>query len=316
MRRGLLLRAMARAFPGGVLLFALVLLGVAHIGFYSTNNLYNIFYAVSLDVPAVIGMQLLLVTGYFDLSAGAVAALAGLIAAITVTKTNSVVLGFAVALLVAVVAGIINALIVTRLHIDSLITTIATMGVLRSLGLALNDGMVVAGLPDRLAWLSRHKILGLEFPIISATALLGLISYFEHNALVFRRLYQVGSSPLAATICGLKVKRIVALAFVFSALGASMTGIIGTSRTMAASPIEYETLALDMISACVIGGADLRGGSGTSVGAIIGLIIVQVVTTAVILSGVPLYWRYASIGVILILSLIISRRSHAVRHNL
>ncbi|MBZ5522797.1 MAG: ABC transporter permease [Acidobacteriia bacterium] len=293
----------------------LVLLGLAHIGFYETDNLYSIFYAVSLDLPAVIGMQLLLVTGYFDLSVGAIAALAGLTAAIIVAKTDSVLLGLAVALLVAVAAGLINALIVTRLHIHCFVTTIATMGVLHSLALAANDGMVVGGLPDRFAWLARHKVLGLEFPIICSTVFLCLTSYSQYNLLTFRRFYQVGSNPLSATICGLKVKRIVSLAFVFSALGASITGIVGTSRTMAASPIGFETLALDVITACVIGGADLRGGSGTSTGAAIGLLIVQVVTVAVILSGVPLYWRYGSIGIVLIISLIVNRCSNSVQHS-
>src|SRR5207248_2120327 len=134
-------------------------------------------------------------------------------------------------------------------------------------------------------------------------------SFLSLNAVAFRRFYQMGSNPLSAEICGLRTSRIVMTAFVFCAIGASITGLLGASRTMAASPTGTESLALDTIAACVIGGSDLRGGTGTIWGALVGLLIVQTASTAVILLGISLYWRYGVIGVILIAAIVLNRGS-------
>lgn len=307
MRAHLFMSSVAKEAPIAFLVLLLVAMAVARIGFYNPSNIYSLCYAVSLSVPVAIGVQLLLVTGYFDLSIGAVAALSSVVAALVANNTDSVLLGFAAAIAVGICAGLINGIAVTGLKVHCLIATIATLGLLRTFALTANDGMVIAGLPNRFMWLARHQTMGIEFPIILSSLLVIVFSFLSVNAVAFRRFYQVGSNPLSAEICGLRTSRIVRIAFVLCAIGASITGILGASRTMAASPIGSESLGLDVIAACVIGGSNLRGGTGSIWGALTGLLIVQIVSTAVILLGVSLYWRYGVVGVILITAIVLNQ---------
>jgi len=289
-------------FPLFLLCIFLIIMAVSNIGFYSPYNVYNVLYSTSIIVPAVIGMQLLLITGYFDLSTGSVAAFSSIMTVIVLKNTGSIFVAFAVGLVVGILVGYFNSLLVSRLNINCLIATIATMGMWRGVSLALSGGLVISGLPYTFSYIARARLMTLEMPIIVSFFLILVVTFLSKLSIPFRRFYHIGSNKISANICGLNINAVLNAAFMFSSIGAAITGIIGASRTMTASPNTGETLALDTIAACVIGGSSLRGGKGSIIGAVVGLIIIQITENVVIISGVSLYWRYFVIGIILLIA--------------
>lgn len=297
----------ATLFAPALLLVFLALLACFDRTFFEPQNLYSVAYATSLLVPAVMGMHVLLLSGHFDLSAGSTAALAGVGAALVATTTGSTIMAVVAGVGVGMCVGLVNAGVVIVGRVHALVATLAMLGIARSLALVLTDGGVVAGLPETFEAVARAKVLGVEAPILLALVLLALFAYLARSLVAFRRVYQVGSNPAAAFMCGIATKRVVTGAFGAAAGGAALTGILGTARSMTGSPLAGDSLAIDAIAACVIGGTRLEGGRGTIVGAAVGTLLIVVTRNVVVLLGISIYWRAFFIGIMLLLAALIDR---------
>ena len=272
--------------------------------FLSAGNLISIFYSATVLVPAALGMQLLLTLGRFDLSTGATAALAGMVAAIELLSSNSVLVAVILSIAVGVASGALAGYLVAYVKIDPLIATLATMGIGRSLSLISNGGGVIAGLPPSFGILATARILGLPVLTLLACAAIILAIFLTRHAVLFRRLYAAGSNSAAATHSGINVKALTATGYILAGVGAALTGLIQSTRTLSASPQIFESLAIDTIAACIIGGSSLAGGRGSMLGAALGLIAVSSTDNIVIMLDIPVYWRSLAVGILLLSAVI------------
>ena len=127
-----------------------------------------------------------------------------------------------------------------------------------------------------------------------------------------RQLYYVGGNQKAARLSGIPVDRIILLAFIGTGIAAALGGIITMARLTSGIPTAYAGVELRVIAACVIGGMSLSGGEGTILGALLGLIFMALVSNAMTLLGVSVYWEGAITGTILIVAVavdMLSRRN-------
>jgi ribose/xylose/arabinose/galactoside ABC-type transport system permease subunit len=271
--------------------------------FFKAENVLGILHSAAVLLPAVIGAQALLVLGRFDLSSGAVAAMTGIVAGVTVGHTGSIGLSLLCAVASGVLLGLANGAVVARLRLNALVVTLATMGIARSLALGVSKGTVVTGFPDYIEWLTQGRIIGIPALVFGAVAVCVLFEGLFRWAVLFRRFYAVGGNELAADCSGVYSQRLVVLGFVVSAVGASLTGLVQCARTLSASPLVFQDLPLEAISACVVGGSSVRGGRGTMVGAACGLVVIAATRNLVVLLGIGVYWRELVIGVLLLSAL-------------
>ena len=268
--------------------------------FISPNNLISVLFSVAVLLPAVIGMQLLLVLGRFDLSVGATASLAGMVAALSLARYHSIPLAICLALSLGILVGLINGIMVSRLRVDPLIATLAMMGITSSLALVINDGRIVAGLPSGFGWIITARIAGIPYLILIALCLVCVAGLAAAHIVVFRRFYAVGANPEAASHAGINIKLLVTFGFILTGLGAAVVGTLQASRTLSASPLQFQSLAIEAIAACLIGGSALTGGRGGIVGAAIGLIVVCATNNLVVILGISVYWKECAIGLLLL----------------
>ena len=272
------------------------------------ESINNIIYSTSLLIPVVIGTQILLITGYYDLSIGSLVTLIGLVITIVYLKSDSLLFSILIGIFISIVVGAINGILITKYSLNSLIVTIATTSILTGLSLYLSGGAVLVGLPTSLKNLFQEEFFGIQVPIYLSFFLAGIIYLFCEFALIFRRFYQVGSSPASAKSCGIKVNFIIIIAYIFSGIGGALVGLFEVSRTLSATPVSNNTLALDLIASCVIGGSSLNGGKGNILGAVLGLIITQSIEFIVVLMGLDIFWRYIAIGFIIIFVVIFNNK--------
>jgi ribose transport system permease protein len=295
-----------------LILIACVIMSMFSPYFLSYANFIAIARGFSMEGVVVVGMVMLLISGNFDLSVGSVMALSGIAsAALMVNGHMSSPVAVLGGLMVGAAAGAINGFVVTRIGVNPLIATLGMMSVARGLALGLTSGHPVINVPLGFAWIGQGSIAGLPIPVIIMAVVVLAADILLRKARVLRQLYYVGGSPRAAKLSGINVNRIVFMAFVASGIFASMAGIISMARLTSGVPTAFASVELRIIAACVIGGASMAGGEGTVLGALLGLIFMALVTNAMTMFGVSIYWEGVVTGSILTIAVsadMLSRR--------
>ncbi len=278
--------------------------------FLSLANFIAIARGFAMEGLVVVGMTMLLISGNFDLSVGSVMALAGICSAWLMVGPDlhpalAVIGGVAVGGL----AGLINGIVVTRIKVNPLIATLGMMAIARSFALGLTSGRPVIGVPAGFAWVGQGSIAGVPVPVWIMILIVLIADILLRRGRSLRQLYYVGGSEKAAKLSGINVDRVVFLAFIASGMFAALAGIISMARLTSGVPTAFVGVELRIIAACVIGGASLSGGEGTVAGALLGLIFMALVTNALTLFGVSIYWEGVVTGSILTLAVSIDMLS-------
>jgi ribose/xylose/arabinose/galactoside ABC-type transport system permease subunit len=265
------------------------------------------FAAVLLDAAQsgilTAGMMILLVSGVFDLSIGSVLALSGIVAGILVKDMGAHPL---IALLAGIAAGLtcglINGVIITRLRINALITTLAMMGILRGVTQLIAPSGV-ANLPDGFKPFGQTVILGLQSPFWVMLLVVLAASFAMTRMRFFRQFYYIGSNPRAATLSGIKVERVVLIGFVLMGTLAGLAGTLLASRLSNAVVLAGIGTELRAITAAVLGGASLSGGVGTIPGAFLAVLFMALIQNALIIARVPVFWQSIVVGLVLLVAI-------------
>jgi simple sugar transport system permease protein len=263
--------------------------------FLSAGNISNtLVFTVELGLIAL-AMTLLMTSGEFDLSVGAVF---GFSAVLMWTLFNGGLVGleiaFVIAMLVAALIGLINGLFVTRLRIPSFLVTLGMLLVVR--GTAL---FVTSGFPQRTwsaegHWLAAvlvgdfyvgpFRIYMSLFWFIAAAVIFG---YVLTQTKAGNWIQASGGNASAALARGVNVARTKIYLFMLSASMAALAGIISSIRTSAANPNSGTGYELEVIAMVVIGGTALMGGRGTILGTVFGVFILRTMRNGIVLIGVP-----------------------------
>ena len=164
----------------------------------------------------------------------------------------------------ALLVGLLNAVSVTVFRINALITTLATLAILRGLTKVASDGQTVS-LPG-FQWLGTARIVGLPIPVYIFAGMVAIFFFVLRYTTYGRSMYAIGASPTAARLAGIRTDRAIFIAFVLSAALAGLSGLILVSQVGSASPNAGIGLELSVVTAVVLGGASLSGGRGSIVG--------------------------------------------------
>lgn len=267
----------------------------------------NNFAAVLLDAAQsgilTVGMMILLVSGVFDLSIGSVLALAGIVAGILVKDLGvPPLIAFLAGIAAGLVCGLVNGIIITRLRINALITTLAMMGILRGVTQLIAPSGV-ANLPDGFKPFGQTVFLGLQSPFW-VMLLVVVVAWFAMTRMrFFRQFYYIGSNSRAANLSGIKVDRVVLVGFVLMGTLAGLAGTLLASRLSNAVVLAGIGTELRAITAAVLGGASLSGGVGTIPGAFLAVLFMSLIQNALIIARVPVFWQSIVVGLVLLVAI-------------
>ncbi len=286
-------------------ILALLIVAAAIISsdFLTPGNLLNVLRAASLIGIVAVGMNVVMLTGGIDLSVGSVAAISGAVAA-SMWSAGDPVLLVAAPLLVGVAVGLVNGVMVTRLHLQPFIATLIMMTVVRGAGLVYTNGQpIYVVYPDFFTAISNGYLLGVPVPTVMFLAITVFTWYLLRFRPFGRYIYAIGSNSTAAFLSGVNVGRIKIIAYVYCGLLAAIAGMVLTSRMKSGEPGQAGVFwELDAIAAVVIGGTSLMGGKGSVWGAFVGALIIGIVANLFNLLGVDLEWQQVSRGLIIFLA--------------
>ncbi|NPV69643.1 MAG: ABC transporter permease [Firmicutes bacterium] len=265
------------------------------------------FTAVLLDAAQsgilTVGMMILLVAGMFDLSVGATLAFGGIMAG-TMVKLWGLPpgVGFLGGVLTGLFVGVVNGLIVTRLRINALITTLAMQNILRGVTQLVSPSGV-ANLPEGFRPFGQAMILGLQSPFW-VMLIVALAAWFAMSRTrYFRQFYYIGSNAKAAMLSGIKVNRVVFAGFALMGLLSGLAGTLLASRLSNAVVLAGVGTELRAITAAILGGASLTGGVGTIPGALLAVLFMSLIQNALIIARVPVFWQSIVVGIVLLAAL-------------
>lgn len=290
---------------GMLVVFAVLFIGCVIFvpNFASFVNMKGLGLAISMSGMVACGMLFCLASGDFDLSVASVIACAGVTTAVVINLSESLWLGIAAGLLLGALSGLVNGFVIARLKINALITTLATMQIVRGLAYIISDGKAVGIEDERFFTLGYANWFGLPAPIWLTVACLVVFGLLLNKTTFGRNTLAIGGNEEAARLAGVPVVRTKIIIFVLSGLVSAAAGIILASRMTSGQPM-YELI---VISACVLGGVSLKGGIGKISYVVAGILILGTVENAMNLLNISPFSQYVVRGVILLAAVIFDR---------
>ncbi|TAE49999.1 MAG: ABC transporter permease [Bacteroidetes bacterium] len=290
-----------------IALLAVVLALVYPQQFATWDNFSQVMLNLSIDTIVAVGMMVLMIGGMFDLSVGSVVAFSGGMAGYLMYYHQvPVPLAIAIGMGGAILIGLTNGWLITRIGINPMIQTLAMMGIVRGFALMLS-GAGLQNFPWEFIVVGQSKLLGLQMPVWYMLFIVVGMSFLVQRTTFFRRYYFIGGNERAARLSGIQVERMKIWAFVISAFLAGIAGILLSSRLGAALSTSGRGLELRVITAVILGGASLSGGQGKIMGAFLGALFMAIINNALIIARVSGYWQEVILGVILVLAVAIDQ---------
>jgi rhamnose transport system permease protein len=291
----------------GVLIVLMVVMSLLSPLFLTVGNLLNTSrFFVEVGLMAL-GMTLIIITGGIDLSVGSNLALVSVAVGFSYAGGLPLPLAIVFGLVVGVAAGLFNGLFITLLDLHPLVVTLGTFALFQGLAYGLTEAQAVSDFPAWFAYFGQAYLLnvvpGQLFIFIVAVVVVWLILSRTRFG---RYVYAIGNNEEAAHFSGVPVRRVKLALYSGIGLLVGMAAVIYTSRVYTARGDSGLGLELDVISAVVLGGASIYGGSGTIGGTVLGVLIIATLRNGLVLAGVPSTWQVFVLGVLLLVAVFLN----------
>ena len=281
-------------------------------GFVQPGNISSVLITAAILAVPALGMTLAVAMGALDLSIGSLQALT----ACTVASLLTVVglpLSIGATLLLGAFVGLINGLLVTRLHVPAFVATLGMMSVLRGAALLATDGQSILLMgQDELAWIDSGQLLGVPIPIVIALTVFAVLWVVMRQTPFGQHVCAIGGNEKAARATGLRVDRVKLLVFMIVSITAAMSGIMLTSQLLLVNGTMGVGLELRAIAVVVLGGTSLMGGNANLPGTLLAAVLLAVISSALNILKVEPFYQYLALGLLLILALALDALRRAV----
>jgi fructose transport system permease protein len=294
--------------PLVVLVVAAIVFGLINSRFFNPVNLSIMLQQVAVIGLLALGQTIIILTAGIDLSVGAAMILAQMVmAGLAINSGWPVVLALIGGLLIALLTGLINGVLVTRLHVPPFIGTLGTLGVFTAIGLKYANGQTLTPPPSSLLlWTGNIVTIGpfnLTTGVLLMLALYLVVGYMLGRTAWGRHVYSVGDDPEAARLVGIRTTRRLVSVYLLAGLVYGIAAWVQIGRTG----------DLDSITAAVIGGVSLFGGRGLVLGTLFGALIVQVFQNGLALAGVQDLYQQLAEGLLVIAAVSVDQWIRRVR---
>lgn len=270
--------------------------------FISRANLIDVGRTISFTLIVAVGMTFVLISGGLDLSVGSQIGLSGMITGWALVQGLPVPVAIIMGIGTGLLFGVLNGAVIVRFHIPSLIVTLGSMYIARGIVFIISRGRPFYPFPDSFKILGQGTFGGIPFSVFFAFLMVIIGHYVLTNTVFGRSVVALGGNEEASRVSGLHTNRIKTAVYMISGVCASFTGILMASRLSSSQAGAGTGWELTVIASVIIGGTSMYGGSGSVIGTVIGAAIMSVLTNAMVLMNVSIYWQNIFVGFIIILA--------------
>jgi ribose/xylose/arabinose/galactoside ABC-type transport system permease subunit len=276
--------------------------------FFTQRNLSNLMRQTVTNGVLSLGMLIVILTGGIDLSVAPIVALTGIMVAGFSNQGIPLSLAILICLGVGAAVGAVNGFFIARFKLQPFIVTLATLGAIRGLVYVYSDVPITPIDPSFRAILGAGMVGPFPISALIMLASYPLVWFFLNRTRSGRAIVAIGGNEEAVRLAGINVTWNIFLAYILSGLFAALAGVILASRLGISQPSVGAGFELDAIAACVIGGAILGGGGGSTFGTLAGVVALGMIDNLLNLFNVQSYYQQILKGVIILVAVLARRK--------
>jgi ribose transport system permease protein len=285
-----------------------IFLSVASPFFLNVTNIQNLLLQSVFVMLVGFGMTFVLTVGGIDLSVGSVLGFSGAVTGLSISAGAPVMIGILLGLGSGAGFGFLNGILITKLNIAPFLVTFAMASVVRGmLLLSTTKGSVTGFASSEFVYLAQGYVLGIPVPVVITVIVFVVLLFLFKLTSFGRYVTAIGSNRYASFLSGVSCDVIVIIVYTLSGLLAALSGIFLAARLSSVPAEAGASYEMDAIAVAVIGGTSMAGGRGRIVGAIIGAIILGMISNGLDLLSVNQFYRQIVVGAIIVITVALER---------
>lgn len=281
-----------------------VIFGFASPYFFTFTNIMNIGTYASIMGTMASGLTVAMLLGGLDVSQYALSAFCGMIMGMLYEAGWNPYLTMLIVILLGALGGCLNALIITKMHVNPIICTMGTQFIFRGGAYLLTDGRYIRISDPVYSFIGSGKVFGIPFCLIVMAIIYVIIWYILKYTTYGRQVFATGGNPKVAQLAGIDTAKIRFISHILAAVTAALGGIITVSQTAAAMAKHGQGNDMDGIAAVILGGSGV-GGKGQVTGTLFGILLLSVLVNGMTLLNVQAYWQQVIKGAVLIFAVFV-----------
>lgn len=276
--------------------------------FLTVPNMKGLGLSVTTIGMVASTMLFMLGAGDVDLSVGSIVAFTGVLTAKMLNMTEgNMLISILSGILAGGLVGLSNGVFIANFKLNPLITTLATMQIVRGLGLIISNAVSIGIIVPAFFELGTGAIWGVPNPIWLMVIIMVIFGVLLNNTAYGRNVLAIGGNKEAARLSGVNVELTKIVICSLQGLVAGFAGVVLASRMTSGQPNSSQGFELDVISACVLGGVSLSGGVATMSGVIVGVLIMGTVQDVLNLLNIQTFYQYLVRGTILLIAILLDQ---------
>lgn len=300
------------AFLGLTILVIGGYLSFASPDFLTLGNVYDLVNNYAMLTILACGLFIVLISGGIDISFPAMTIISQYVMVTLIQNTTgNFALAFALSGGIGLLLGLVNALLVNRLNVPSIIITISTLNIFYGLLLYLTKGVWLYSYPE---WFEHGVMLfkftaadgydyGLSLQILTVIAVVALTAIIMNKTSIGRTIYAMGGNKEAASRMGFGILKLQLFVYGYMGLMSGVAGVVQSATVLTVAPDSLLGYELTVLAAVVLGGTSIVGGRGTLLGTLLGVILLAVLQNGLNLLGISSYWHTVVTGLVIVVSI-------------
>lgn len=280
--------------------------------FMTLSNMYDLLNNYAMLTILACGLFIVLISGGIDISFPAMVIISQYIMVTLIQgTTGNFAIAFALSGGVGLLLGLVNAVLVNRLKVPSIIITISTLNIFYGLLLYLTKGVWLYSYPE---WFEHGVMLfqftaadgydyGLSLQIITLVAVVALTAVIMNKTSVGRMIYAMGGNKEAASRMGFGIFKLQLFVYGYMGLMSGIAGVVQSATVLTVAPDSLLGYELTVLAAVVLGGTSIIGGKGTLLGTLLGVTLLAVLQNGLNLLGISSYWHTVVTGLVIVISI-------------
>lgn len=281
------------------LLALIVLVGLANPRFAAERNLLNIFQGNAYIAVAALGVSMVIMAGHIDISTGSLVGVLATVSGTLAVNGAPVWLAWLLPVLLGMLVGAFNGFLVGYLRIPAIVVTLGMLSILKGGLIIVTNGAWISGMPAEYH-LSQMRFLEIPLPIWFMVVLTALVALWLRYSPTGRAIYAVGGNAEAARLSGISERRIVMTVFILNGMFVGIASILFATQLSIIQSTVSPNLELLIITASVVGGVSILGGTGTVIGSTLAAVLLSAIGSALVFINVSPYWLRAVQGVLIL----------------
>jgi len=299
----------------GVIVLLFVVVGGINPRFLAERNLESILLGNAYIAVAAIGMSMVIVSGNIDISVGSLIGVLATVSGSLAVAGYPIVVSWLAPIVLSVLVMLVIGFMVAYLRIPSIVVTLGMLSILKGGLISATGGKWISDLPAGYH-LAQNELLGVPLPIYFMVGLTAAAALWMRYSAAGRAIYAVGGNAEAARLSGISRERTLMMVFGIHGVFVGIAAILFATQLSIIQSTVPPNLELSIITASVVGGVSILGGTGTVVGSTLAAVLIAAIGSSLIFIGISPYWLRAVQGTLILLTVLadlMRRRRRAAR---